>query len=220
MSSGSKYKDIMKKGWHPEKPGTTFKGQVVSRPSPLLSLSPPLLTRYPPQRMASSIGKNPTTTAPITSPCLSPGSRTRHPLRHRQSVPALVLRLRRLLRGRERSSPLRPSTWIRGHPLLRNLSMLSRRKKRNPSRAGRTVQTPQALRRIISPSRRAGGTVLMDDLRSRRRISLPWRPLEEEDLRLPAYRPVYHQEPTRAVQSRLALQAQLPRATLSSTKEL
>jgi hypothetical protein len=58
----------------------------------------------------------------------------------------------------------------------------------------------------------------MDDLRSRRRISLPWRPLEEEDLRLPAYRRVYHQEPTRAAQSRLALQAQLLRATLSSTK--
>lgn len=60
----------------------------------------------------------------------------------------------------------------------------------------------------------------MDDLRSRRRTSLPWRVLEEEDLRLPAYRPVYHQEPTRAVQSRLLLQAQLPRATLSSTKDL
>ncbi|KAM0428254.1 hypothetical protein ACHAPT_007155 [Fusarium lateritium] len=26
--SGSKYKDIMKKGWHPEKPGTRIKGQV------------------------------------------------------------------------------------------------------------------------------------------------------------------------------------------------
>jgi hypothetical protein len=28
----SKYKDIMKNGWHPEKSGTTFKGQVVSNP--------------------------------------------------------------------------------------------------------------------------------------------------------------------------------------------
>ncbi|KAF4332912.1 gmp synthase [Fusarium beomiforme] len=26
--SGSKYKDIMKNGWHPEKPGSTFKGQI------------------------------------------------------------------------------------------------------------------------------------------------------------------------------------------------
>lgn len=151
--------------------------------------------------MASFIGKSPTTKNLITSLCLSPDSRTRQPLRHRQSVPALVLRLRRLLRDQERSSPLRPSTWIRGHLSLRNLSMLSRRKKR-------------------SPSRRVGETVLMDDLRSRRRISLPWQLLEEDDLRLPAYRRVYHQEPTRVVQSLLVLQVQLPPATLLSTKDL
>lgn len=29
----SKFGDVLKKGWHPEKQGTTFKGQVVATPS-------------------------------------------------------------------------------------------------------------------------------------------------------------------------------------------
>lgn len=28
----SKYKDMMKNGWHPEKPGSNLRGQVVSPP--------------------------------------------------------------------------------------------------------------------------------------------------------------------------------------------
>ncbi|KAJ4322283.1 hypothetical protein N0V84_004875 [Fusarium piperis] len=73
MSSGSKYKDIMKKGWHPEKPGTTIKGQVNGllhrkKPEddrsghvsvPLSRLKDPASFAPPPKRTGSGLAPPP-----------------------------------------------------------------------------------------------------------------------------------------------------------------
>lgn len=41
----SGYKDILKKGWHPEKPGTTIKGQMVSSREPVKLIQQSLTRR-------------------------------------------------------------------------------------------------------------------------------------------------------------------------------
>lgn len=42
----SKYKDILKNGWHPEKEGTTLKGQVVSYLPPVACAVGPGIHHY------------------------------------------------------------------------------------------------------------------------------------------------------------------------------
>ncbi|KAM5353800.1 hypothetical protein ACJ41O_000450 [Fusarium nematophilum] len=85
--SGNKYKDFMKNGWHPEKPGTTFKGQVkglVHRNKssdddksnhvsvPLSRLKDPSTFAPPPKRTGSGLQPAPPPTSTprkvITSP--------------------------------------------------------------------------------------------------------------------------------------------------------
>ncbi|RSL97444.1 hypothetical protein BHE90_016373 [Fusarium euwallaceae] len=85
MSTGSKYKDIMKKGWHPEKPGTTIKGQVnglLHRKKsdddrsdhvavPLSRLKDPASFAPPPKRTGSGLAPPPPPPGPrkvITAP--------------------------------------------------------------------------------------------------------------------------------------------------------
>ncbi|KAK0646410.1 hypothetical protein B0T16DRAFT_413366 [Cercophora newfieldiana] len=79
--SASKYKDILKKGWHPEKEGTTFKGQMKSlvgrgdsdthrshTARPLTSLQDPSSFGPPPVRHSRTGSSTSTPSPPISRP--------------------------------------------------------------------------------------------------------------------------------------------------------